>query len=287
MTEGTPGELETLRLRVAELERERDTLQHKVAEYQRVIDNLPSVVFWKDREGRFIGAGAPFVQQSGLASLDDVLGKTDYDFAWKANADAYRRDDRDVIESGRPKLKIIEPQERADGGQNWLETNKVPLRDANGDVYAILVSIEDITDRKLREEEQLRKQAEIIDEQASALAEMSTPLIPLQDGLLLLPLVGTIDTRRAQQVLEVLLEGISQYQADRAILDITGVRVVDTQVADGLLRAARAAKLLGAQVFLSGISAEVAQTLIQLGANLDQVVTAGTLQNAIATVLQN
>jgi rsbT co-antagonist protein RsbR len=287
MTEGTPGEVVALQQRIAELERQRDALQLRVAEFQRVIDALPSTVLWKDREGRFLGGSASFVRQTGMSSLDEVLGKTDHDFPWRANADDYRRDDMQVINSGAPKLKIIEPQQQADGSQRWLETNKVPLRDEDGAVYGILVSIEDITERKNEEEEQLRMQAEIIDSQASALAEMSTPLIPLQDGLLLLPLVGTIDTRRAHQVLEVLLEGINTYQAETAILDITGVRVVDTQVADGLLRAARAAKLLGAQVYLSGISAEVAQTLVQLGANLDQVVTAGTLQSAITTVLQN
>jgi rsbT co-antagonist protein RsbR len=134
----------------------------------------------------------------------------------------------------------------------------------------------------LEELERQRQQEEIISSQASVLAEISTPLIPLRDGVLLLPLVGSIDSRRAQQVLEVLLEGISTYQAETAILDITGVRVVDTQVADGLLRAARAAKLLGATVYLSGISAEIAQTLVQLGTALEQITTFGSLQSAIA-----
>jgi rsbT co-antagonist protein RsbR len=145
--------------------------------------------------------------------------------------------------------------------------------------------LEDLSSRQQSFDEELQRREAIIDAQASALAELSTPLIPLKEGVLLMPLVGAIDSRRAQQVMEALLEGIGSYQAETAILDITGVRVVDTQVADALLRAARAAKLLGATVFLSGISAEIAQTLVQLGADLSQVVTFGTLQTAVSRAL--
>jgi rsbT co-antagonist protein RsbR len=87
-------------------------------------------------------------------------------------------------------------------------------------------------------------------------------------------------------MIETLLEGIGRYQAETAILDITGVRVVDTQVADALLRVARAARLLGTTVYLSGISAEVAQTLVQLGASLDQIITYSNLQRAIEQALR-
>ena len=179
-------------------------------------------------------------------------------------------------------MKIVEPQQQLDGSTIWLETNKVPLRDQDASIYAVLGTYEDVTERLQLEQDRNRRQEEIIASQASTLAELSTPLIPLRKGVLLLPLVGAIDSRRTLQVLETLLEGISKHQAEVAILDITGVRVVDTQVADGLLRAARAAKLLGATVYLSGISAEIAQTLVQLGASLDQTITFNSLQTAVA-----
>jgi rsbT co-antagonist protein RsbR len=118
--------------------------------------------------------------------------------------------------------------------------------------------------------------------QMAALRELSTPLVPITDGLVAMPLVGAIDSMRAQQIMETLLEGISAQQADIAILDITGVRVVDTQVAAALLRAAQAAQLLGAQVVLTGISAEVAQALVHLGAELRGIVTRSNLQSGIA-----
>jgi len=102
----------------------------------------------------------------------------------------------------------------------------------------------------------------------------------------IMPLIGSIDSARAQQVLETLLEGVVRARARTAIIDITGVPVVDTQVADALLRAARAAGLLGARVVLTGISPEVAQTLVQLGADLSRITTKATLQSAVADALR-
>jgi rsbT co-antagonist protein RsbR len=279
MSDQPIDEITQLRQRVAELERQNRSYQH-------VIDALPMRIFWKDRDGRYLGCNRHLAADAGRATTAELIGLTDYDMPWGATeAELYRADDRAVIERGEPRLKLIEPQQTPSGAQIWLETNKVPLRDGD-DTYAVLGTYEDVTKRQEEEEERLREQQSIIDAQASILAELSTPLIPLREGVLLLPLVGAIDSRRALQVLETLLEGISAHQAEIAILDITGVRVVDTQVADGLLRAARAAKLLGANVYLSGISAEIAQTLVQLGTDLNQIVTFGSLQNAVAQAFE-
>jgi rsbT co-antagonist protein RsbR len=122
----------------------------------------------------------------------------------------------------------------------------------------------------------------MIQAQALQIRELSTPLIPLHAGILALPLVGTIDSYRATQIMESLLEGIAEQQADVVIIDITGVPVVDTGVGNHLLQAAQAAKLLGAQVILVGISTEVAQTMVQLGINLTQIVTLATLEAGIS-----
>jgi rsbT co-antagonist protein RsbR len=99
---------------------------------------------------------------------------------------------------------------------------------------------------------------------------------------MVMPLIGTIDTRRARQVVEALLDGIAQTRAQVAILDITGVPLVDSQVADVLVRSAQAVKLLGAQVVLTGIRPEVAQTLVGLGVDMRGIVTRSTLQSGIA-----
>jgi len=135
------------------------------------------------------------------------------------------------------------------------------------------------------EEERLKLQDEMIQMQATALEQLSTPLIPISDDILVMPLIGRIDSWRAQKIMETLLQGLVANQARVAILDITGVPVVDSAVAQGLLRAAQAAKLLGAQVVLTGIRPEVAQTVVGIGADLRGIVTYSTLQNGISAVL--
>jgi len=161
-----------------------------------------------------------------------------------------------------------------DGTYRWVHDEFKLVRDERGVPLEIAGSWQDITERK---------QAELlIEAQARALMELSTPLIPLTDRVLVMPLVGVLDTRRAQQVLETLLDGISRTGALVAILDITGVQTVDTQVASALLRAARAVQLLGAEVVLTGIRPEVAQTIVAIGIDLGAVVTRSTLQAGIA-----
>jgi rsbT co-antagonist protein RsbR len=140
----------------------------------------------------------------------------------------------------------------------------------------------DVTDRRREEAERRRLQDEIIAMQAATLAELSTPLIPISSTIVAMPLIGAIDDARAQKIMETLLSGIIEMRARTAILDITGVATVDTQVADALLRAARAVRLLGAEVILTGMRPEVAQTLVGLGTSFDGIVTRATLQNGIA-----
>jgi ribose transport system substrate-binding protein len=123
-----------------------------------------------------------------------------------------------------------------------------------------------------------RLQQEIIAAQRSMIQELSTPIIPISDKILVLPLVGAIDSARAQQIMETMLEAISQHQAAVLIIDITGVAMVDTGVAHYLLQAARAAQLLGTRVILVGISPEVAQTVVQLGVDLSSLPTYRSLQ---------
>jgi rsbT co-antagonist protein RsbR len=118
------------------------------------------------------------------------------------------------------------------------------------------------------------------------LAELATPVIPILEEVIVLPLIGAIDTRRAQLIMENLLQGIADFQATVAIIDITGVPVVDTAVADTLMRAVKAASLLGARVILSGISARIALTLVSLGLDMSHVLTCGQLRDSIMAALE-
>lgn len=143
-------------------------------------------------------------------------------------------------------------------------------------------SFRDATQRIQMERERIELQEQVIAIQAAALAEISTPLIPVSESTLVMPLIGAVDSRRVQQMMSALLDGIAESKARTVILDITGVPVVDTQVADAIFRAAQAVKLLGAQVILTGIRPEVAQTLVGLGIELHSLITLGRLQDGIA-----
>jgi len=127
---------------------------------------------------------------------------------------------------------------------------------------------------------------QVLAAQREALRELSTPLIPITDDVVIMPLIGTIDSGRAQLVMETLLNGVAQQQARLVILDITGVPVVDSQVAQALIRAAQAVKLLGARVMLTGIQPQIAQTLVHLGVDLSGIQTQSSLQAGITAALQ-
>jgi len=116
--------------------------------------------------------------------------------------------------------------------------------------------------------------------------ELATPIIPIYDGVLVLPLIGMIDTQRAQEITERLLTAIAEYVAEIVILDITGITFIDTSVANHLLLTAQAARLLGTQVLLVGVSTEVAQTMVQLGVTLENIITRATLQSGLEYALQ-
>ena len=130
-------------------------------------------------------------------------------------------------------------------------------------------------------QEMLTAQARLL----QTVEELASPVVPAVEGVIVLPLIGQIDDRRAGQILDTLLSGVEQYQAQVAILDITGVAVVDTQVAHYLMQSVRAARLLGAEAILVGIRPEVAQALTTLGVNLRDVVTRSNLQSGFQYAL--
>ncbi|MFT0803005.1 RsbT co-antagonist protein RsbRA [Bacillus swezeyi] len=122
--------------------------------------------------------------------------------------------------------------------------------------------------------------------QKVALQELSAPLIPVFDNITVMPLVGTIDTERAKKIMENLLSGVAKHRSEVVLIDITGVPVVDTMVAHHIIQASEAVRLVGAKCLLVGIRPEIAQTIVNLGINLNQVITKNTLQKGIQTALE-
>ena len=126
---------------------------------------------------------------------------------------------------------------------------------------------------------------QIIADQADAMLELSTPVIRLWEGIIAVPLVGTLDSARTQLVMEKLLDTLVATGAEHAVLDITGVPTVDTEVAQHLLKTVSAVRLLGAECIISGIRPQVAQTIVALGIEFGDIATKATLADALAYAL--
>jgi rsbT co-antagonist protein RsbR len=176
-----------------------------------------------------------------------------------------------------------EPVEHQLSDGRWVRAVDQPM--AGGGIVGIRT---DIT--TLRRAEEFRRQSAeqeaTIRAQAVLLAELSTPLLRIGAGALVLPLVGSLDSYRAGRVVETLLRTIEEQRTDLVILDITGVPIVDTQVANVLLQTARAVRLLGARIVLTGIRPDVAQTIVALGVDLGDIITRADLQEGIKYALR-
>jgi rsbT co-antagonist protein RsbR len=131
-----------------------------------------------------------------------------------------------------------------------------------------------------------RSREAIISRQQEELLELSTPVVKLWDGILALPMIGTLDSARTQIVMESLLERIVETGSEVAIIDITGVPTVDTLVAQHLLKTVTAIRLMGADCIISGIRPQIAQTIVHLGVDLRGVITKATLAGALAIALE-
>ena len=154
---------------------------------------------------------------------------------------------------------------------------------------AIDVLLEDfaslLAERKQTERE-LQDKLLTIRKQQEAINELSTPVIKVWDNLLVLPIIGTLDSQRTQSMMEALLQEITTTGCKYAILDITGVAVVDTMVANHLIKTITAAGLMGAVCILSGISPTIAQTIVHLGIDLSGIKTRGNMMEAVKYVIR-
>jgi PAS domain S-box-containing protein len=148
-----PVALINVALDITDRKRSENELRQSKQMLQLILDNIPQRIFWKDRNSVYLGCNKNFANDAGLSNPDDILGADDYEMPWKsAEAEYYKSVDTEVMNSGKPIYHIIEPQTHLDGTTAWLETNKVPLHDEQGNVVGILGTYEDITERKKAEE---------------------------------------------------------------------------------------------------------------------------------------
>jgi rsbT co-antagonist protein RsbR len=162
------------------------------------------------------------------------------------------------------------------------------LQEIGGDVVDTVWSASKLVDGLglLTTETFLRTREEVIRRQQDELIELSTPVVKLWQGVVALPLIGTLDSARTQVVMESLLQRIVETDSAIAIIDITGVPTVDTMVAQHLLKAVTAARLMGADCIISGIRPQIAQTIVHLGLDLSEVTTKSSLADAVTVALE-
>jgi rsbT co-antagonist protein RsbR len=156
------------------------------------------------------------------------------------------------------------------------------------ELFAEVVKVNDFIDKLALHttDSYIHGRDQIISRQQEEMLELSTPVVTLWDGIVALPLIGTLDSARTQVVMESLLQGIVQTNSRFAIIDITGVPTVDTLVAQHLLKTITAARLMGAECIISGIRPPIAQTIVHLGINLQDVITKSKLADAFRLALE-
>lgn len=270
---------------VAERKRAEAALRTSEERFRAIFDHAAIGIELADTQGQIIASNA---------ALQSMLGYTAAELTRMTFADFSHPDDRPrsiasyqrMLQGDVDQYVIEKHYMHKDGRAVPVQVTVSIIRDTQEQAQYAIGIVEDISQRQEAEAERIRLQEEIIHMQAETLRELSTPLIPLADKIIIMPLIGTIDSARAQHILETLLAGVATYHATFALIDITGVRVVDPQVADTLVRAAQAVKLLGAQVILTGIRPEMSQTLVQLGVDLRTIVTRSTLQAGVAFALR-
>jgi PAS domain S-box-containing protein len=167
---------------------------------------------------------------------------------------------------------------RKDGTRFWANVVITALRDKSGKLRGYGKVTRDLTDRRLAEE-RIKKQAQEIFEMAVV------PVVHIWEGIVLVPLIGTLDSQRTQQLMERLLDRVAETGSSVALLDITGVPTVDTQTAQHLIETISAVRLLGAEVVLTGVRPSIAQALVHLGIDLSNVITRSSLAAGLRMAL--
>ncbi|NTV73340.1 MAG: PAS domain-containing protein [Holophaga sp.] len=144
------------------LRRSEAALRGSQAMLALILDTIPQSVFWKDADGRYLGCNKSFAASAGFSDPDQIIGKTDFDLPWtREETEAYRADDREVLASRRPKLRLSETLSLADGRRLQVETSKVPLLDTDGNPFAVVGIFEDVTEMKHSEEQRRKLEVEL------------------------------------------------------------------------------------------------------------------------------
>ncbi len=176
---------------------------------------------------------------------------------------------------------------RKGGTRFWANVVITALYNEDGNLRGFAKVTRDMTERKQAEEALAQKAAsEALSRRAQEILDISTPVVQVWEGIILAPIIGTLDSQRTQQLTEKILNGIVETRSTVALIDITGVPAVDTQTARHLIESITAVRLLGADVILTGIRPAIAQTLVHLGIDLSGVTTRSSLSSGLRAAME-
>lgn len=263
-----------------------DAARQESTLFRQLLDSLPLAVYAKDRDSRFVYANPVALYHLHAEKLEEVIGITDFDLFPEEQASKYFNDEQEIIATGKVMRNFEEHVVYEDGSESWLMTSKMPTYNSAGEISGTMGFAWDVTEQK-RTAEQLEYQAQLIRLQRDTLQELATPIIPLMKQIIVMPLIGSIDSQRAQDIMRSMLNGISQHRARVVILDITGVPVVDSAVAAHLTRTIQAARLKGAETIVTGVSDAVAETIVDLGIDWRNVRTMADLESGLKVALRH
>jgi rsbT co-antagonist protein RsbR len=242
--------------------------QHRLHEIvlRAIVENLPIAVWATDSKGIYTYHEGKALAAAGF-SAGQLIGKDLFELYGRG--------------------ATTEPARQALAGESIHEFNELhgvhwenwmlPVRDGRGEVTSIVGVSLDVSWAR-RTEEELRSRIDLIERQQRVIRELSTPILQVWDAVLALPMIGVVDSARAAEVMDGLLEAVVQRRARYAILDLTGVEAVDTKTAAYLIDLIRAIRLLGADGIITGIRPTVAQTIVMLGVELGGITTLSDLQ---------
>lgn len=244
---------------------------------QAAIDVVPDVLFVKSADGQRYVLGNKIAAEGVGLTTETIVGKRNDDMFPPEVAERLNQEDGRVA-AGRERVFVEERFPVRGGELRRFHTTKVPVRDRNDTPLYLIGLVQDVTQQEEIAEELMR----VRDGLLQTVRELSTPVLPIHEGVLVVPLVGRMDSERGRQLTETLLDGVQRHQAEIVIIDITGVKTVDTAVASHLIQATRAAALLGAECVLVGIAPSIAQVLVELGIDFGALTTRRDLRDGVA-----
>ncbi|AGP38806.1 PAS domain S-box protein [Sorangium cellulosum] len=249
--------------------------------YERLFQVSVGLLVTLDAEGYFRHANPAWERTLGW-SPEDMTSRPFIEFVHPDDREATLAEATALFQ-GRTTIRFDNRYACKDGSYKWLAWTAHLDASEEPEKRLVYGTAHDVTSYRELLGEFERTLARLRD----SMQAMSTPLIPITDRIVVMPLVGQMDTERVSQVMAVALDGVQSTQAQMVILDVTGLKEIDTRVASALVDTARALQLLGARTILTGIRPAVAQTLVGLGLDLAGLITKSTLQSAISFALQS